>query len=178
MTHDKSFSVKTQPEPNNLRGQIATLLTVLWDDITIKTNVERWIIFLRLHFSLMNDFFCWVKLIRKKRVTSMNFVTGLINLPKNNFHEEELLLFASESDMVDAVTSWFPDSLPRSSADSPIKALYFLAIASQSVTFSIRVALLKLNWEPNGLRWTTDKATESEKEITILIKKKCDTRKR
>ena len=46
---------------------------------------------------------------------------------------------------------------------SPMSARYFLAIASQSATFSNFVAaLLKLNWDPRGLRWTTLKATGSK----------------
>lgn len=47
------------------------------------------------------------------------------------------------------------------SSTSPIKARYFLAIDSQSATFSIRVVFPKLSCDPSGLRWTTPTVTES-----------------
>lgn len=64
------------------------------------------------------------------------------------------------------VFDWLSDSVctePVSSGSPPNSKRYFLAIASQSTTFSIRVPACpaKLNCDPSGDRCTTDNATES-----------------
>lgn len=70
------------------------------------------------------------------------------------------ILLGTTSETLSAVSSSF-SMLIGSSGSALMRALYFLAIISQSTTFSILVALLKLNWEPKGLRWTTDRRVES-----------------
>ncbi|CAB0017029.1 unnamed protein product, partial [Nesidiocoris tenuis] len=61
--------------------------------------------------------------------------------------------------LLDAVST-----LATPSSPSPINDRYFFAMASQSATFSILVAeLLKLSWDPSGLRCTTLRATGSGK---------------
>lgn len=54
---------------------------------------------------------------------------------------------------------------PVSSDSPPNSKRYFLAMDSQSTTDSIRVpgGAPKLNCDPNGDRWTTDNATESNR---------------
>lgn len=87
--------------------------------------------------------------------------TTISNMPSHYVQVGADMLFAINSNSSSAVSTSLSLELD-SSGSSLMRARYFLAINSQSTTFSIFVALLKLSWEPIGLRWTTDKRVESE----------------